>query len=72
MRCIFKTIMRSKYSSGMRCNVMNFQILIDDTFINTCGDVLSPLNNKSILSLVNDFEDGKWRYKIFICLYGII
>ncbi|EFB4363731.1 TPA: DUF1837 domain-containing protein [Escherichia coli] len=49
----------------MRCNVMNFQILIDDTFINTCGDVLSPLNNKSILSLVNDFEDGKWRYKNF-------
>lgn len=57
--------MRSKYSSGMRCNVMNFQILIDDTFINTCGDVLSPSNNKSILSLVNDFEDGKWRYKNF-------
>ncbi|OKB67244.1 hypothetical protein BHU62_07045 [Serratia marcescens] len=44
---------------------MNFQVLIDDSFINVCGDCLSPSHNKSVLSIVNDFEDGEWWYKNF-------
>jgi Cap4 SAVED domain len=45
---------------------MDFEVLIDDTFINICTDnQLQPINNKKVLSLINDFEDGKWRYKKF-------
>lgn len=45
---------------------MKFEVIIDDTFINICtdGDV-SPTENKSVLSLINDFEDGQWRYGKF-------
>ena len=45
---------------------MNFEILIDDSFskFNT-ESTLSPVDNKKILSLINDFEDGAWRYKKF-------
>jgi len=41
---------------------MEFQILIDDSFIDTCDtSSISPAENKNILSLINDYEDGKWR-----------
>ena len=36
---------------------LKFEILIDEMFINT--------NNKKLLSLINDFEDGEWRYDKF-------
>jgi hypothetical protein len=44
----------------------NFEILIDESFatINTDAN-LTPTNNKSILSMINDFEDGRWRYTKF-------
>lgn len=43
-----------------------FDILIDDSFVNICMDTdLSPVDNKRILSLINDFEDGTWRYSKF-------
>lgn len=43
-----------------------FEILIKDCFANVNTDSsLSPTNNKHILSLVNDFEDGKWRSSKF-------
>lgn len=45
---------------------MNFKILIDTSFceINTEPN-LSPIDNKHILSLANDFESGEWRYNKF-------
>ncbi|MDR1897422.1 MAG: DUF1837 domain-containing protein [Prevotellaceae bacterium] len=44
----------------------NFEILIDNPFSEINTDVnLTPTNNKSVLSLINDFEDGKWRYTKF-------
>jgi len=43
-----------------------FEILIDDAFANVTSDnTLSPIDNKSVLSLINDFEDGAWRYRKF-------
>lgn len=45
---------------------IDFDILINDSFLNMCQDkTLSPLHNKYVLSLVNDFEDGCWRYSKF-------
>jgi len=44
-----------------------FEILIDDNFLEDLipTTTLSPISNKSILSIVNDFEDNNWRYKKF-------
>lgn len=44
-----------------------FEIIIDKVpFSSICTDAsLSPVDNKSVLGLINDFEDGKWRYKKF-------
>lgn len=45
---------------------MIFDILISDLFVNICTDEdLFPINNKYVLSLLNDFEDGTWRYSKF-------
>lgn len=45
---------------------MKFQILIDDKFYNYCLDSkLTPIDNKQILSIINDYEDGKWRFEKF-------
>ncbi len=45
---------------------MDFEILIDESFFEICSeDELAPIDNKSVLSLINDFEDGQWRYKKF-------
>ena len=39
-----------------------FEVLINDCFANLSTDsTLEPVDNKYILSLINDFEDGKWR-----------
>lgn len=46
--------------------MLTFEILIDDTFANVNTDkALSPIGNKNVLSLINDFEDGEWRYRKF-------
>ncbi len=46
--------------------MITFEILINDTFANTNTDgSLTPVNNKSVLSMINNFEGGKWRYEIF-------
>jgi hypothetical protein len=43
-----------------------FEVLIDESFSNFCTDsTLNPINNKNLFSLVNDFEDGTWRYQKF-------
>lgn len=44
-----------------------FEILINDSLLENIipTTTLSPISNKSILSIVNDFEDNNWRYKKF-------
>ncbi|MEO5332397.1 MAG: DUF1837 domain-containing protein [Magnetococcus sp. YQC-5] len=45
---------------------MNFEILIDDLYLKIFTDTyVSLAKNKSVLSLVNDFEDHIWRYEKF-------
>lgn len=45
---------------------MNFEILINNSFsdINTNKNI-NPSENKSVVSMINDFEDAEWRYKHF-------
>lgn len=45
---------------------MDFEVLIDESFVGMCQeDGLVPIDSKSVLSLINDFEDGDWRYRKF-------
>lgn len=45
---------------------MDFEILVDDSFLKFVADPkLKPIEKKSVLSLLNDFEDKKWRYDKF-------
>jgi hypothetical protein len=45
---------------------LEFEVLIDDSFMNiNTNTTLTPIKNKSVLSLINDFEDGCWRYDKF-------
>jgi len=42
---------------------MNYQILINDTFLNLTNDPnLKPIEKKHVLSLANGFEDGQWQF----------
>lgn len=44
----------------------SLEVLIDDAFSKVCSDALiTPINNKSIVSIINNFEDKKWRYGNF-------
>lgn len=45
---------------------LNFEILIDDSFYNLVSVEDTDSNRKeNVLSIINDFEDGKWRYSKF-------
>jgi len=45
---------------------IDFEIIVDEAFSNINTDnTLTAINNKSVLSMINDFEDGKWRYNKF-------
>jgi hypothetical protein len=45
---------------------MDFEILINDTFTNLKTDAtITPDHNKSVISLINGFEDTEWRYNHF-------
>lgn len=45
---------------------MDFEILINDNYLNLVhGTELAAVDNKTVLSLVNDFEDEKWRLEKF-------
>lgn len=45
---------------------MNFEVLVDEQFMDRCLDKnLNPIKNKNVLSTINDFQDGKWRYSKF-------
>jgi len=44
-----------------------FEVLIDEQFSVLNPDKnLQPINKKRVLSIINDFEDGKWRYSKFM------
>ncbi len=45
---------------------MDFDILIDQSlsnFVTECGT--SKISNNNLISIINDFEDGDWRYQKF-------
>lgn len=45
---------------------MEFSVLVDDKYLNLFNaTALVPVENKSVLSMVNDFEDEKWRGEKF-------
>lgn len=45
---------------------MDFEILVDDHYLHIFKDTaLIPVDNKSVLSLANDFEDQAWRHEKF-------
>lgn len=45
---------------------MDFEILVDDFYLKILSNTkLAPIENKRVLSLVNDFEDELWRYEKF-------
>lgn len=45
---------------------MEFQIIINSSFMGLFASIeFEPQENKNILSLANDFEDGAWRYHKF-------
>jgi hypothetical protein len=45
---------------------MDFEILVNEYFFDVCLDKdLEPLENKRVLSLVNDFQEGSWRHSKF-------
>jgi hypothetical protein len=46
---------------------MDFRIVIDSSFVDIWAtSPLTPVANKHLLSLINDFEDGAWRTEKFI------
>ena len=45
---------------------IEFEVLFDDSFENiNSKEELKPIHNKKVLSLINDYEDGSWRYTKF-------
>lgn len=45
---------------------MKFEIILKDLFDNIkLDDSLNPTENKSVLGIINDFENGEWRYDKF-------
>lgn len=45
---------------------MKFEVIIDDWFSSVNQDMsLTPIENKKVLSVINDFENGEWRYTKF-------
>lgn len=45
---------------------MEFEVLVNCALLELVEDkALNPASNKSVVSLINDFEDGKWRAEKF-------
>lgn len=51
----------------MSNKIWNFDILVDDCFVNfnTKKQEINPDHNDRLLSVANGFEDGSWRYRQF-------
>lgn len=53
---------QDKISNDSVLSNIEFEILLDESFTKFCNNKeISPIDKKRVLSLVNDFEDGKWR-----------
>lgn len=45
---------------------MNFEIIINSSFADICSDdTLIPIKNEKVLGIINDFENGSWRFEKF-------
>ena len=45
---------------------MDFEVIINELFdVINLDNTLNPTENKSVLGLINDFENGKWRFEKF-------
>ncbi len=50
----------------MDTNRFHFEIIVNEVFTNIdCENLIMPNKNKNLLSMINDFEDGKWRHSKF-------
>ncbi len=50
----------------MCSKLIDFDILVDDAFVNICTDPsLTPVDKSYLLSVVNGYEDHKWRMNLF-------
>ena len=50
----------------MAVKLVDFDILVDDSFVNICTDSsITPIDKSFLLSVVNGFENGKWRMNVF-------
>ena len=49
----------------MKKNNLIFDVLIDDQKLKDVTETFPFLGNELLVSIVNDFEDGKWRYSEF-------
>ena len=49
----------------MKKNNLIFDVLIDDQKLKDVTEIFPFLGNELLVSIVNDFEDGKWRYSEF-------
>lgn len=46
--------------------LIDFDILVDEAFVNICTDPsLTPIDKSHLLSVVNGYEDNKWRMNLF-------
>ncbi len=46
--------------------IVDFEVLFDDYFIKINPETtLRPIDKKKVLSIINDFQDSKWRYSKF-------
>ena len=55
--------MTSTYTTHSGTTV-TFDVVVDDILQNLSANEINP-NNKTLLSLVNDFESGSWRNRKF-------
>ena len=50
----------------MNTKLVDFDILVDESFANICTDTtVTPIDKSFLLSVVNGYEDGKWRHNLF-------
>ncbi len=55
---------KCNYISDSNKNEMKFEVIINDIFTNvTLDNSLAPIDKKSVLGILNDFENGSYRAK---------